>query len=313
MMQRRTFITGALAATATIAAGGCAALSAGRDDSIIDIHQHTKYGGRSEEELIAHQRNMGVARTILLPSGRAMRTASTHHGEANGLQAAAGGNESCFEMARKFPRLFYFAANEVPDATDAERQIEKYLKLGGVAIAEQKFAVECDSPAMQRLYRMAADYNVPILMHWEHGRFNYGFERFHSMLAKHPRTIFIGHAQTWWANIGKEHENQAVLYPKANVEPGGLTDRYLSDYPNMFGDLSAGSGLNSLTRDEEHAREFLRRHQDKLLYGSDCNDKAGSGSACLGWRIIHAVRKLAPDEGIRRKIFRANARKVFRL
>ena len=37
---------------------------------------------------------------------------------------------------------------------------------------------------------------------------------------------------------------------------GSSTDRYLSDYPNMYGDLSAGSGLNALKRDEEHAREF---------------------------------------------------------
>ena len=31
----------------------------------------------------------------------------------------------------------------------------------------------------------------------------------------------------------------------------GLTDRYLTDYPNMYGDLSATSGLNALTRDED--------------------------------------------------------------
>jgi hypothetical protein len=33
------------------------------------------------------------------------------------------------------------------------------------------------------------------------------------------------------------------------VTPGGITDRLLGDYPNMFGDCSAGSGLNAdLTR-----------------------------------------------------------------
>jgi hypothetical protein len=56
------------------------------------------------------------------------------------------------------------------------------------------------------------------------------------------------------------------------VTAGGLTDRYLADYPNMFGDLSAGSGLNALTRDEDFTRGFLERHQDKLLFGSDCSD-----------------------------------------
>jgi hypothetical protein len=32
------------------------------------------------------------------------------------------------------------------------------------------------------------------------------------------------------------------MYPKTPVTPGGITDRLLSDYPNMFGDMSAGSG-----------------------------------------------------------------------
>lgn len=61
--------------------------------------------------------------------------------------------------------------------------------------------------------------------------YNYGFERFHTMLERHPKTLFIGHAQTWWANIDKNHTNQAVLYPKGKVAPGGLTDRSWSSVP----------------------------------------------------------------------------------
>ena len=64
--------------------------------------------------------------------------------------------------------------------------------------------------------------------------------------------------------------------PKGPITPGGLTERYLADYPNMFGDLSAGSGLNALTRDETFTTGFFQRHQDKLMYGSDCNDHEGA-------------------------------------
>src|SRR5436189_6078362 len=150
-------------------------------------------------------------------------------------------------------------------------------------IAEQKFGVECDSPMMHRIYDLAAEYRAPVLMHWQVKMYNYGFERFYKVLEKHPRTTFIGHAQTWWANIDKNYKDDASnLYPKGPVTPGGTTDRYLSDYANMYGDLSAGSGLNALTRDEDHTREFLRRHQDKLIYGSDCNDHVGSGTVCQG-------------------------------
>ena len=180
-----------------------------------------------------------------------MNTASTHEGVSNGLQAKCLGNEACYQFAKAHPKEYLFAANEVPDVEGATAEIEKYLKLGAVAIAEQKFGVECDSPEMQRIYQLAQAYHVPVLMHWQVGMYNYGFERFYKMLEKYPRVNFLGHAQTWWANVDKNYKDDPKnLYPKGPITPGGLTERYLSDYPNMYGDLSAGSGLNALTRDE---------------------------------------------------------------
>jgi predicted TIM-barrel fold metal-dependent hydrolase len=284
-----------------------------RKERIIDIHQHTDYHGRSHAQLMAHQKAMGVTTTILLPAGRPVNSASTHDGVSNGLQAEVTGNEVSLALARQYPKEFYFGANEVPDITDAIVEIEKYLRLGAKVIGESKFGVECDSPEMQRIYRLAEKYDVPVLMHWQFQMYNYGLDRFHKMLEKYPKVKFIGHAQTWWANIDKDHKDQSILYPKTKVTPGGITDRLLSDYPNMFGDLSAGSGLNSLQRDEDHASDFLKRHQDKLLYGSDCADAVGHGPACDGAGIIAAVRRLSPDKNVERKILFKNARKLFRL
>jgi predicted TIM-barrel fold metal-dependent hydrolase len=282
-------------------------------EPIIDIHQHVNYSDRPDEVLLAHQKAMGVTRTILLPAGRPVNTPSTHDGLSNGLQAQCFGNQACCRLAKVHRRKFLFGANEVPDLDDAVEEIEKYLKLGGVVIAEQKFGIDCDSPAMQGIYQLAADYHVPVLMHWQHGRYNYGFERFYKMLERFHQTTFIGHAQTWWANIDKNLTDQAELYPKGKVTPGGITDRYLSDYPNMFGDLSASSGLNALSRDEDHARDFLQRHQDKLVYGSDCDDWAGTVPQCQGARTIAAVRRLAASKQIERKLLYQNARRVFRI
>lgn len=316
--SRRTFIqhsAGALAG-AGLTLGITLPLHAARssrDEPIIDIHQHTDYHGRSNAEMLSHQRAMGVTQTILLPAGRPVTSASTHDGKTNGLQAKVTGNEVAYSFARQHPGEFFFAANEVSDLPDATDEIEKYLKLGASLIGESKFGVECDSPAMQKIYRLAEEYDVPVLMHWQHNMFNYGFERFHKMLETYPKVNFIGHAQTWWANIDKNHLDQKVLYPKGKVTAGGLTDRLLSDYPNMYGDLSAGSGLNSLLRDEDHARGFLDRHQDKLLYGSDCADAVGTGDVCDGARIIAAVRRLAPDKKVERKLLYRNAKKLFRL
>ena len=313
-LSRREFLSASALLALTAAVSGC---KTGEEswgyEPIIDIHQHLGYSGRSDEVLLAHQRAMGVTKTILLPAGRPVNTASTHNGLSNGLQAKALGNEACYRFAKAHPKHYLFAACEVPDLPDAVQEIEKYLKLGGVAIAELKFGVECDSPEMQKLYQLAADYRVPVLMHWQHKMYSYGFERFYTMLEKYPKTTFIGHAQTWWANIDKNHTDQSVLYPKGKVTPGGITDRYLTDYPNMYGDLSAGSGLNAFTRDEDHARDFIRRHQDKLMFGSDCNDLDGHGSKCSGAGMIAAIRRLSPTKDIQRKLLCKNAKRVFRI
>ncbi len=307
MFSRRQFL---LTTSAAIVARGASAQAA---EPIIDIHQHTNYVGRANEDLNLHQRTMGVTQTILLPAGSAMATRSTHQGKSNGLAAKAMGNDSVQAVAKEHPGEYFFGANEVTDFTTARAEIERCLKLGAKVIGEQKFGVECDSPQSQELYRLAQDYGVPVLLHFQHGMYNFGIERFHTMLEKFPKVSFIGHAQTIWANIDKNHADQSILYPKGPVTAGGITDRLLADYPNMFADMSAGSGLNALTRDEEHARGFIERHQTKLLFGSDCPDLEGRGEKCTGANIIATIRRLAPSKAIERKLLYENAKRVLKL
>jgi predicted TIM-barrel fold metal-dependent hydrolase len=308
--SRRTFLSDTSLALVGLALQGTTAAA----DPIVDIHQHLNYSGRSDDALLAHQRAMGVTTTILLPAGRDVTSASTHQGVANGLQAKAHGNERCFRFAAAHAGEYRHGVNEVPDIGDAPREIERYLQRGARLIAELKFGLDCDSPAMQTIYALAQTHGVPVLMHWQFQMYNYGFERFHKMLEKYPKVAFVGHAQTWWAHIDRNYRDDAAqLYPKGAVTPGGLTDRYLSDYANVFGDLSAGSGLNALTRDEGFARDFITRHQDRLLFGSDCSDTAGSGAACQGSQTIAAIRRLSSSRTIERKLLCDNARALFRV
>src|SRR5690242_3697108 len=272
MVNRRLFL-------ATLAAPALAQ----KAEPIIDIHQHTNYSGRSDEELIKHQREMGVSKTVLLPAG-----------SKYGLAAQAGGNDTVVALAHRLPKEYVYFANELPDIPEARPVLEKYLNMGAIGIGEQKFPVEVDSEYIDLIADIAAEHHVPVLLHFEHKHYNFGIENFHKVLERHPKVNFIGHAQTWWGNIDKNHV-QTEMYPKTPVIPGGITDRLLSDYHNMFGDMSAGSGLNSMTRDEDQARGFLKRHQDKLLFGSDCNDRKAGSEKCLGVKIIAAIRKLAPD------------------
>ena len=295
LLPRRSFLA---AASACLLSDSSPLYAA---EAIIDIHQHTNYSGRTNEQLVAHQREMGIAKTVLLPAG-----------SKYGLAAGAGGNQTVADLARQFPNEYVYFANELPDIPGARQEITKYLKLGAIGIGEQKFNVPCDSAPIEGIAEVAQEFDVPVLLHFQHETYNLGIENFRKILKKFPKVSFIGHAQTWWGNIDKNHD-QKVMYPKTPVTPGGLTDRLLSDYPNMYGDLSAGSGLNALLRDEAHTRQFLARHQDKLLYGSDCSDPFGKGEKCSGSQQIAAIRRLAPTPAIARKIFYSNAVRVVKV
>ena len=148
-----------------------------------------------------------------------------------------------------------------------------------------KFHVAADGPELRRIYALAADLRVPILIHFQEvdhvaneGTWSTGFANtFASVLKDHPRTTFIGHADAFWANVSADYHNDAV-YPSGPVKRGGVTDRWLGDYPNLFGDMSAVSGHIAMTRDAAFTADFLTRHQDKLLFGSDCSCSDGRGA-----------------------------------
>src|SRR5512138_2253441 len=138
-----------------------AALPQGQPERIIDIHQHTNYSGRSDADLIAHQRTMGVSLTVLLPAG-----------SKYGLAADAGGNDTVVAIAKQYPREYVYFANELPDIPEAAPVIRKYLKLGAIGIGEQKFPVEADSTHIEKIADIAKEFRVPVLLHFEHEHYN---------------------------------------------------------------------------------------------------------------------------------------------
>ena len=183
-LSRRRFLG---STTAAIATGSLLHDAVAADEEpIIDIHQHTHYHGRTDEQMIKHQRAMGVTTTILLPSGRPVKRASTHEGRSNGLAAKTGGNDTVLKIAKKYPKEYLFGANEVPDLPGMQKELEKYLKEGAVIIAEQKFKVECDSKYVWAVAKVAQEFGVPVLMHFQHNSYNLNFDRFHRTLEKFP-------------------------------------------------------------------------------------------------------------------------------
>ena len=89
--------------------------------------------------------------------------------------------------------------------------------------------------------------------------------------------------------------------------------RVLAAYPNLWADLSAGSGYNALTRDPAFGIEFLNRFQDKLLFGTDAlrHDQTEADVPIVG-----LMRRLLQDGGLAAgahgKIARRNAVRLLR-
>jgi len=249
-MERREFIGSLLAAAAM--RGRAEDLAWGTP--VLDIHLHPRRDGAQE---IDHLEGSGVTRAVLLPSvGAIDRTSS---------------------IASKHPDRFVRFTNADVRTPGSADLIRAGLRGGAIGIGELKYPVQVDGPEMRRVYDIAAELGVPVLIHFEEGGFNSGIKRLPDLLKSYPKTTFIGHAQSWWSNISAEVENEAG-YPTGRVKPGGLTDKLLGDYPNIYGDLSANSGRNALARDEEFAAAFLARRQRKLMFGSDCTCRDGKGA-----------------------------------
>lgn len=269
---------------------------------VIDIHQHTTFRAREDKDLLDHQQRLGVTKTVLLPAGR-----------INGLAAGVSGNRHTFQIAERYPKSFATFANDVVYLPGALEEIELYLKNGAIGIGELKDNTDCDSSHMQRVAELAQAYRVPMLIHFEEGVYNSGFTRFHRMVEKYPKVTFIGHASTWWYHIDRSYRSENGRRPVNQPVPGGLTDRWLANYPNLYADLSA-SGAQALLRDADFSGDFIQRHQDKLLFGTDCYCRAGTfpSGGCRGDALLLAFSQSITSPAIRKKLLFDNAQRIFR-
>jgi predicted TIM-barrel fold metal-dependent hydrolase len=122
-------------------------------------------------------------------------------------------------------------------------------------------------------------------------------ENLERALAACPDTIFIGHAPGFWREISGDAANDPAAYPQGPVIPRGKLYRLFNTYPNLYADLSAGSGRRALARDPKHALAFIERYQDRLLFGRDI----------YGGELDETLKTLELPETILTKIHSENA------
>jgi predicted TIM-barrel fold metal-dependent hydrolase len=260
MMNRREFLALAAAGTLSSTLRAQHSLPAEWGGPILDIHAHLRQGLDAN---MVHMEGCGVTHAVLLTRGSVVE-------QVKAVQA-------------KYPNRFIWSASTDITKPDAADVLTKAVKDGARALGEIKFHVEADGPELRRVYALAAELDVPILVHFQEvphfegeGVFSTGFKRFAAMLKAYPKTRFIGHADAFWANLSADYANEAA-YPTGPIKRGGITDKLLGDYANLFGDLSANSGNNALSRDPDFTADFLARHQNKLVFGSDCSCSDGRG------------------------------------
>ena len=306
-MDRREFLE-------TFAAAALAP-TLGRQDAanewgsrVFDLHFHLRPQPASN---LAHLDGAGVTKANLLTRAGALE-------QVKAVLAAAPG------------RFTWFSSYDVTSA-DAEPVLKQAVKNGAQGFGEMKFHVAADGPELRRMYALAADLQVPILIHFQEvdhvpneGTWATGYAKtFESVLKAYPRTTFIGHADAFWANVSADYHNEAV-YPTGPIKRGGVTDRWLGDYANLFADMSAVSGSNALSRDPEFTADFLKRHQDKLLFGSDCSCSDGHGTGynnpaaprmagkCVARETL-TVLKRSTSPVVLQKIVWGNAHRLLRI
>lgn len=282
-MLRRTFL----------AAAAVSPLLGAETERVLDTHLHFR---ADPESCFAHMQGSGVTHAVLL----------TH----------ATDEEKAKSAVARHPGLFARSVEVDPAAPGAEQILRKAIAGGAISIGEVKYKLAVDSPEMRRVYDIAAELKVPVMLHIESypGAYSTGYDHFDAMLKAYPNTNFIGHGPLFWAHISAEVPADKG-YPAGPVKRGGLTDRWLSDFPNFYADMSANSGRNALARDEEFARDFLARQQNKLIFGSDCTCKDGNGGGttapCIARATLAISRRLATP-AVFRKITWENGGRIFR-
>jgi uncharacterized protein len=270
-MDRRHF----LKSTAAVLAAGRAFAQTAPDwgGPVLDTHLHLR---KNPDDCFTHMQGCGVSNAILLTPIQEQEAAQK-------------------EMARR-PGIFARSVAADPATAGEDAAIRQAILNGAASVGELKYHLALDSMEMRRVYDICGETGVPVMMHIQNfphfaGElpYNTGYPQFNKVLKAYPKTRFIGHGDLFWAHISADVPTDRG-YPSGPIHEGGLTDRFLSDYPNLYADMSANSGNNALSRDPEFSRDFIQRHRAKLIFGSDCSCSDGRGAGVSQGRNPEASR-----------------------
>ncbi len=254
---------------------------------IIDAHNHPDWYGFNFEKFIADMDEKNIYKTWLLswhcPENEyAPETKSC-------FPNPAGDNpipfENCVRFYERNKERFVLGFAPDPRKPTAIDELKSAVSQYGVKVCgEVKLRMMLDNPDAIRMFRFCGDEGLPVVIHldyeydtgsmyprpnWWYGG---GIDALERALKLCPETTFLGHAPGFWGHISRDDKVFSQSYPKGDVVRGGKVEMLLRKYPNLYCDISAGSGLNALSRDLNFTKDFLGEFQDRVLYARDYFD-----------------------------------------
>jgi len=280
----------------------------------IPPHRATGQRFLTAEELIAIYDDLNIEMGVLLPIG------------SPEAQPAPMTGEACAYIASRHPDRFVWFCGVDPRtgensaSTDLSYYLNHYKSLGAKGLGELTAQLYADDPMMDNLFAHCAACEMPVLIHVapQHGGMygiidDMGLPRLDKMLKKHKDLVIIGHSQPFWAEMSADlTPDQRNGYPQGKVTEGALY-RLMRENPNLYCDLSAGSGLNALRRDPENAARFIDEFGDRIMYGCDICAKFNRHQYDMDAFLTQMRTDGMISEANYRKIVRENAVRLLKL
>ena len=212
--------------------------------------------------------------------------------------------------AERAPDRFILGYAPDPRLPDSVDKLKAAVSLYNVRVyGELKLRMMFDNPDALFMYRCCGQLGLPIVVHVDYEYtsgdgnrrpdfwYGGGIEAFERAIQAVPGAIFIGHGPGYWGHISADGKIFEEPYPTGGITSGGKIVTMMRQYPNLYADLSAGSGRNALERDRSFAQDFLLEFQDRLLFGRDSFDNS----------LMELLGKLSLDQTVHEKIASGNA------
>jgi predicted TIM-barrel fold metal-dependent hydrolase len=284
---------------------------------LIDCHTHIiapwNTEPLTEDKLLDAVDALGIERYVILPIGVSPETPYAYTGTEEVLKAYHRHPDRIIPFCSLDPRN----GSNSPQ-TDFSWILGKYKEEGCKGLGELTANLYIDDPKCKNLFNHCGRAGLPVLFHLAE-RFSgtygvvddAGLPRLEGCLQECASTAFIGHGPAFWSEISLNvDESTRGGYPKGEVVPGRLT-QLLKEHPNLYGDLSADSGFNAITRDPDYGYDFLEEFKDKLLFGTDLCD-VGQSVPIVGY-FRQGLKEGTISQTTYDKITERNAQRVINL